>query len=133
MGKIGDYDGALARKKEADALEQRELDEAQFKLNQDYREAKQKLLQKHSDEHASLNIQRETLKKNLLQIKERYENLAANREKVLKTKSAPSRQKDAIGSGVSHRNSKKGSFNVNFVKLPPLQPPSDAKPPAAKK
>jgi hypothetical protein len=118
----GKFDDAQARKDEADALTNRELHDAQNRLNRDYAKAKNRLLATHRAEITQIQETALQQKELLMSLRSATERAFANRLIVMETKRSPrSARAAAPARSPPMRNS--GKRIAGDLRLPPLQPP----------
>jgi hypothetical protein len=123
----GKFEEAAAQKAETELLAQKEQQEAQQRLDEDYRNTRRKLTSKH-DEEIRLVVETASLHRELLLSKRTaLETGVAHRKLVLSSKPPTKiRAQPGIIAGPSAKSSgvrKSGKFSGD-QRLPPLQPPT---------
>ena len=120
----GKFEEAEVRKNEAIALEQRELEEAQKRLNTDYSVAKAKLQEKQRAEVAQMEKTASEQRELLCSKRKGVEQAHQNRLMVLKTMPIPQKQKVGTQGLQSREPGVRRSQKRTDERLPPLQPPN---------
>jgi hypothetical protein len=125
------FEEAHARKVEADNLEQRELAEAQSRLNADYKQAKRKLLERHQEESGQMRATAELQRELLFSRRAAVEHAFANRILVLdaKPKSKGRSSPPSTSSLATTRSPPEKPFTRRLM---PLKPPNAASSSSAK-
>lgn len=127
----GKFEEAQARKEEADALETKEQANAKVKLDNDYKEAKKKLLAKQAEEIANIE-ESSKLQRDLLLSKKRETKYALdNRKQVLGVKSTQKTRGSKSGADLTTSRApttvaptRKNSTAIER-RLPPIEPPNN--------
>lgn len=129
LGAAGHYEEAQLRHDEALELEAIERQDAQRRLNRDYRIAKSRLISQYKQELDKLNESRRLKKELLIAQKQRLEANEQKRETVLRAKFRGNATHKTVlrqsqGSTNTSRSGKNKNFSPADVKLPPLTPPN---------